>query len=84
MARGSRDLAKFLQIENGKRFRGLSQISTKRKWQEVQRDFVTKKGGVESETAEKAFPLPPCREEERRSSRRPLATPQSQNKGRLV
>jgi len=36
MARGSGDLAKN---ENGKRFRGLSQISSKRKWQEVQGDL---------------------------------------------
>jgi hypothetical protein len=39
MARGSRDLAKFLRIENGKRFKGLSQISSNRKWQEVQGDL---------------------------------------------
>jgi len=36
MARGSGDLAKLPENENGKRFRGLSQISSKRKWQEVQ------------------------------------------------
>jgi hypothetical protein len=40
MARGSRDLAKFPQNENGKRFKGLSQISSKGKWQEVQGDLV--------------------------------------------
>jgi hypothetical protein len=40
MARGSRDLAKFSQNENGKRFKGLSQIFTKRKWQEVQGDLA--------------------------------------------
>jgi hypothetical protein len=47
MARGSRDLdifqnldlAKFLKNENGKRFKGLSQISSNRKWQEVQGDL---------------------------------------------
>jgi len=60
MARGSRDLAKFLQIENGKRFRGLSQISTKRKWQEVQRDFVTKKGGWRAKPPRRLFPYPPA------------------------
>jgi hypothetical protein len=40
MARGSRDLAKFLHNKNGKRFKGLSQIFTKRKWQEVQMDLA--------------------------------------------
>jgi hypothetical protein len=39
MARGSRDIAKFSKNENGKRFKGLSQIFSKRKWQEVQGDL---------------------------------------------
>jgi hypothetical protein len=36
MVRGSRDLVKFLQNENGKRFKRLGHISSKQKWQEVQ------------------------------------------------
>jgi hypothetical protein len=89
MARGSRDLAKFLQIENGKRFRGLSQISTKPNFHKTKmargsKGLCYKKRGVASENRREGFSPSPLQRGREKKLSAAARHPPEPKKGRLV